>query len=388
MLARHFGDATGNLYEAQISDFRPGWTRAFEKKNNGEDNNRDDLDAVVKALEKEDADLLPALGRILDIDAFISFWAMETLINHWDGFSGDLNNAFVYRNPVSGKLQFIPWGTDGTFGTHHVFVPFDPPASVWAVSYLNRRLYNHPVTQKKYRATMEELLNTVWKEERLLAEVDRMLKLVEGHSTIPALVAAGPTEQLRQFIRNRRREIETELQQPAKSWNYPMRREPYSVPVGKIVAEFTASWVPHAFIPASEGGKANVSLEFYGRKYSAEFTDVKGAPDITNPRNATVLLSGSFKDVALPVSIWLSVPTDHFTVGKDLGGAGAQAGILLVAGQLGTKDWRILGSSYGGATRLTAAERKPGGKVEGVIEAEVTNIPWEDFDLTQFGKTP
>jgi spore coat protein CotH len=98
-LKRHFGDDSGNLYEAQISDFRPGWTRTFEKKNNGKDSNRDDLDAVVKALQADDAQLLAELGRVLDIDSFISFWAVESLINHWDGFAGDLNNCFVYHDP-------------------------------------------------------------------------------------------------------------------------------------------------------------------------------------------------------------------------------------------------------------------------------------------------
>ncbi|HET6409363.1 MAG TPA: CotH kinase family protein [Chthoniobacteraceae bacterium] len=385
-LTQHFKGASGNLYEAQISDFRPGWTRTFEKKNN-EEAKRDDLDAVAKALDSSDADLLTELGRVLDIDSFISFWAMESLINHWDGFSGDLNNAFVYHSPTSGKLHFIPWGTDGTFGTHHIFVPFDPPASVWAVSYLSRRLYNHPVTQKKYRARMEELLKTVWNEERLLAEVDRMLKLADGFSTIPPLLAAGPTEQLRQFIRTRRSEIEPELKQPAQPWLYPMRREVYSVPVAKVSAEFSASWVPHVFIPAMAGSKAKVTLDFYGRQYAGEFTDVKGAPDITNPQNATVLLTGSFKGVEVPVSIWMSVHTNFFSSGKKLEDAGTQAGILLVAGQFGTKDWRMLASSYGGTTRLTKAERKPGAKVEGVIESELNNIPWEDFDLSKLKKS-
>jgi hypothetical protein len=213
-----------------------------------------------------------------------------------------------------------------------------------------------------------------------------LLNLVAGQSTLPPLLAAGPTEQLREFIRTRRSQIEPELKQPAKPWLYPMRREVYSVPVGKIKAEFSASWVPHAFVPASRGSKAIVSLEFYGRKFTSEFTDVKGAPDITNPQNATVLLSGSFKDVAVPVSIWLSMPTNLFSAASNLEKAGAQAGILLVAGQFGTTDWRILGSSYAGTSRFTKAERTPGAKIEGVIETEVTNIPWEDFDLTQFKK--
>lgn len=386
-LKRHFGNDNGNLYEAQVSDFRPGWTGTFEKKNNKEAG-RDDLEAVAKALQSEDAQLLTELGRVLDIDSFISFWAVESLINHWDGFAGDLNNAFVYHDRASGKLRFIPWGADGTFGSHHVFVPFEPPASVWAVSYLTRRLYNHPVTQQKYRARLQELLGSVWNETRLLAEVGRMTKLLEGLSTVPEFQAKPQTEQLRQFIHNRRGEIEPELKRPAQPWNYPMRREVYLTPVGKISAEFTSAWVPSVFVPAPAGAKARVTFEFYGRRYEGEFTDVKAARDINNPKNAAVLLSGSLKGVNVPLSIWLSGPTNFFGSGKSLAPASKQSGILIVAGELGKKDGRMLGGGDGGTSRFTEAGMTPDAKVAGTIETEITNIPWEEFDLATLKKAP
>ena len=386
-LKRHFGNNNGNLYEAQVSDFRPGWTGTFEKKNN-KDADRRDLDAVARALQSDDAKLLAELGRILDIDSFISFWAVETLINHWDGFAGDLNNSFVYHDAASGKLRFIPWGTDGTFGSHHILVPFEPPASVWAVSYLTRRLYNHPVTQQKYRARLQELLGSVWNETRLLAEVDRMTKLLQGLSTVPVFQATPQTQQLHQFIRNRRAELEPELKQPAQPWSYPMRREVYTAPVGKVSAQFTSAWVPSVFVPAPAGAKARVMFEFYGRRYEGEFTDVKAAPDINNPQNAAVLLSGSLKGVDVPVSIWLSAHTNFFSAGKNLATAAKQSGILVLAGELGKKDWRMLGGGLGGTTSFTEAGMTPGAKVEGTIETEIASIPWEDFDLKALKKAP
>lgn len=386
-LKRHFGNNNGNLYEAQVSDFRPGWTKTFEKKNN-KDAARDDLEAVARALQSDDAQLLTDLERVLDIDSFISFWAVETLINHWDGFAGDLNNSFVYHDTASGKLRFIPWGADGTFGSHHILVPFEPPASVWAVSHLTRRLYNHPVTQKKYRARLEELLTTVWNETRLLAEVERMTGLLQGLSTVPVFLATPQTQQLHQFIRNRRGEIEPELNQPAQPWNYPTRREAYSTPVGRISAQFKSAWVPSVFVPAPGGAKAQVTLEFYGRRYEGEFTDVKAAPDINNPQNAAVLLSGSLKGVNVLISIWLSAHTNFFASGKSLATAAKQSGVLVVAGDLGKKDWRMLGGGLGGTTRFTEAGMTPNSRVEGTIETEISTIPWEDFDLATLKKAP
>lgn len=386
-LNRHFGSDKGNLYEAQISDFRPGWTGTFEKKNNKE-SKREDLEAVARALQSNDGQLLTELGRVLDIDSFISFWAAEALINHWDGFTGDLNNCFVYHDPASDELRFIPWGVDGTFGSSHIFVPFEPPASVWAVSYLARRLYNHPETQKKYRARLEELLKTVWNETRLLAEVDRMIKLTEGLSTVPPFMASAQTGQLRQFIHDRRGEIEPELKQPAQPWFYPMRREIYLTSVGKVSAQFSSAWVPTVFASAPSEARAKVTFDFYGRRYEGEFTDVKAAPDVNNPQNVAILLSGSFTGVELPVSIWLTAHTNFFAAGKTLETAGRQSGILVFAGGLGQKDWRMLGGGAGGSTRFTEAGMTAGAKVVGTIETEITNIPWEDFDLARLKKSP
>jgi hypothetical protein len=387
-LKRHFGSDAGNLYEAQVSDFRPGWTRTFEKKNNGKDTNRDDLDAVVKALQAEDSALLTELGRVLDIDAFITFWAVESLINHWDGFTGDLNNSFIYHDPASGKLRFIPWGADGTFGSYHILIPFDPPSSVWAVSFLPRRLYNHPVTQKKYRARYQELLATVWNEKNLLAETDRLTKLVQGSTTIPPFLAAPQIQQLHQFISNRRGEVEAELKQPPQPWSFPMRREVYSTQVGKVSAQFSSAWVPSVFTPSPAGATAHVTLDFYGRHYQSDFTDVKAAPDISNPQNAAVMLTGHFKGVEVPVSIWFTAHTNFFAAGKTLEAGGKQSAILVVAGDLGKKDWRMLGGGGAGSTRFTQAQMTSGSKVEGTIETEISNIPWEDFDLAALKKAP
>lgn len=387
-LARHFGSEKGNLYEAQVSDFRPGWTASFQKKNNKKNSSRAELEAVAKALEADDAQLLAELSRVVDIDAFISFWAVESLLNHWDGFTGHLNNSFVYHDPKSGRMRFIPWGTDGTFGSQHIFAPFEPPVSVWAVSILPRRLYNHPETQQKYRARMQELLATVWKESEMLDEIARMQTLTKGLSTISPFVAMPQVNQLKQFIQNRRGEIEAELKQPPTPWTFPGRREPWSASIGEVSAEFSGEWVSSVFVPAPAGAKAQVTLDFYGRRYVGEFTDVKAAPDLMNPKNAAVMLTGKFEGVNIPVSIWYTISTNQFESGKALPMTGPESGLALVAGQIGKKDWRWLGSSESGSMRFEEATRKSGTKVKGRVQAKISNLPWDDFNLAELKPAP
>ena len=95
-LARHFADAQGPLYEGALSDFRPLFRRAFEKKTRTDEADWSDVDAVVDALQDASPAGLEALASAIDLDRFLTFWAVEVLIRHWDGYAGNRNNFYVY----------------------------------------------------------------------------------------------------------------------------------------------------------------------------------------------------------------------------------------------------------------------------------------------------
>jgi hypothetical protein len=55
------------------------------------------------------------LGRVLDIDRFLTFMAMETMTAHWDGYCPNVNNYRVYHDAGSDRFVFLPHGTDQLF---------------------------------------------------------------------------------------------------------------------------------------------------------------------------------------------------------------------------------------------------------------------------------
>jgi spore coat protein CotH len=385
-LNRQFGNDGGNLYEATLSDFRPGWVKTFEKKNHKSDAGREDLDAVVQALEKDDDHLLDALGRVLDIDAFINFWVVESLIGHWDGFAGDQNNCFVYHDKKTDKLRFIAWGADATFSSQQFFVPYDPPASVMAVSILPRRLYNHPITRDKYRKRMQEVLDTIWDEKKLLADMDRMVKLIRGRQTEPAIAAVTSQQQMRQFIRDRRGAIEAELHRPAAPWNYPLRRAVYFQDVGKITVKFSTAHVSSFISVPPKWAKARVELDFYGRHYASDFTDVKAMPAPGESGKVFIMFSGSFAGVEAPIYIFVRTNAATFKAGGEQKLDGKETMVGVAAIQPRELDFRLLGSGEVGTIRFTEAGTTAGAKVEGTLQSNVMALPWEDFDLTKLKK--
>jgi spore coat protein CotH len=59
----------------------------------------------------------PEIEAIWDFDAFLSLWAVENIIGHWDGYTIQIvNNYRIYHDPSTGKWSIIPTGVDQTFG--------------------------------------------------------------------------------------------------------------------------------------------------------------------------------------------------------------------------------------------------------------------------------
>ncbi len=245
-LLRHFERAEGNLYEGTVSDFTPTYRGTIEKKTNTDAADWSDIDAVVAALQDPSDAGLKALGEIVDLDRFLSFWATEVLVGHWDGYAGDRNNYHFYREP-DGPFVFIPWGADDTFHLKDDPNPFDnisnPPPSVLALTAIPNRLYNDGDWRVEYAARLKEILDTVWAEEELLAVVDEMAAIVQQHA-LPSVreAAAADTERVRKFILKRRGEILADLTPTPPDWPEP---EAYVLPSagsGTLEITFETTW--------------------------------------------------------------------------------------------------------------------------------------------------
>ncbi len=225
-LARHFDSAGGNLYEGTISDFTPTYRGTIEKKNNEDADDWSDVDAVVAAVADPSDAGWEALAAIVDLDRFLTYWATEVLVGHWDGYAGNRNNHQYYRES-GGRFVFIPWGPDDAFRLDDDPNPFDnisdPPPSVLALTAIPNRLYNDDEWRARYVDRLKHLLDAVWHEEALLASVDEMAAVVAEHA-LPAerAEAAADTERVRRFIQERRAEILDDLTPEPPPWPEPV----------------------------------------------------------------------------------------------------------------------------------------------------------------------
>lgn len=166
---------------------------------------------MVAELQTNEHDYEEAIWEVIDEEAFYQFWVLEGLLSFWDGYSGNRNNYFIYLNPGNEKLHFIPWGADCLFEKYsRLRVDRSSPRSVRLKGLVARKLYQIPSVRKKYAATMKKLMAEHWDEKKLLAETERIEAMVTPHIS-PYQRRGVRFEAIRDFIRNRRPDIEREI---------------------------------------------------------------------------------------------------------------------------------------------------------------------------------
>ena len=375
-LSRHFESAEGNLYEGTVSDFTPVHRGTIEKKTNTDAADWSDIDAVVVALQDPSDAGLKALGEIVDLDRFLSFWATEVLVGHWDGYAGDRNNYHFYREP-DGGFVFIPWGTDDTFHLKDDPNPFDnisnPPPSVLALTAIPIRLYNDGDWRVEYATRLKEIVDAVWDEEELLAVVDEMAAIVQQHALPSAReAAAADTERVRKFILKRRGEILADLTPAPPDWPEP---EAYVPPAGSGTLEITfqTTWGSNLSPNPLEEGTIN-SLWLNGSEESVEGMGIFAGH--SSPEES-VLLPG----VDRPASIGVAGLDDDgsvsgMTLAVDLDLLAAGATLVIGADAIAGGIWSIPPGASApdsfspfteGKLELSRAQATPGATIVGTF---------------------
>ncbi|HUS42473.1 MAG TPA: CotH kinase family protein [Ilumatobacteraceae bacterium] len=218
MLAQHLADPTGNLYESTGAHDAPDM--GLELRTNKRRDDTSDLAAVVEVVATaSDDDYRAAIEELVDVDQLMTYWAIEALTSHHDGYAYDLsdpalfpgagdqlwnpypNNFYVYHDPASERWVFLPHGADmalgmGTWSTYDV-APSTPvvlPPKVHAT--IAWRLWQDPTFRDDFVERVRWVLDEVWDAATLNARADLLADLVrsDGLSGSREFVTMGEFE--------------------------------------------------------------------------------------------------------------------------------------------------------------------------------------------------
>ncbi len=382
---RQFERDEGGLWEGERSDFRQGWINTFEKKGDVEDDDqtmvdRSSLEEVANAASPNvpDEQVRGRLEKAIDFDEFLRFWATEKILEHWDGYSNNVNNFYVYRDPADDRFVFAPTGTDQIT----MVDPFDevtPPVSVYAGAMLSNRLYAIPETRQLYAETLRALLDSAFHESELLAEIDRMQALIT-----PVLARAGvdldqqaeEVEALRAWISGRRAVLLADLRNGPPAWQQELGQAWCAELLGKVEGWFTTTFDTLAANPLWRvySGTGDITGTFLGRALNIPSVGAAAgySAGTVDPWPSAYLRGFSGAQDRYQVTIWVN--PELFRSGA----VGPFANNLanFAGGSMELRNsttWQVIewGRLVGGRLELDAASVEPGAPVSGRFEALV-----------------
>ena len=119
MLDNQFGSNSGNCYKPDGASFMEGTfsISTFEKENNEDLADYSDVQNMITYLNADTRTSDPTqwhsdFESVFDVDNFMNWLAVNTVIQNWDTYGKKTHNFYLYNNPASQKLVWIPYDND------------------------------------------------------------------------------------------------------------------------------------------------------------------------------------------------------------------------------------------------------------------------------------
>jgi len=152
VLDTQFSSDDGNLYKPEdfgASFIDGSFSEAdFEKKTNEDEEDWSDILALFAALHGDTFNTDPATWRanleaVFDVDGFLKYLAVNEIIQNWDSYGKMTQNYYLYNDPETSKLTWIPWD-------HNEALQVGKQGGALALDFSNMEANSWPLIEKLY----------------------------------------------------------------------------------------------------------------------------------------------------------------------------------------------------------------------------------------------
>jgi len=384
-LKRNFDSAKGTLFEGTSVDFQPRAVEAFEAKTDRKSPDRSRLRELAQLLRNFQSADIEKVSEVVDVDQFMRFWISEMLLGHWDGYAGNANNFFVYDNPASERLDFLPWGADQTFNDSAPFLSGKAPKIIRGKGRLCAALYSDPTYRQRYLNLVAKQLDEWWNSTEMLAEVERTAARIRPHVHLRQTDFDKGLTGLREYIERTPRVVRDELKAAPDQWliNVPQEgpaRPASSEPqaprwAGSVKSDFQVPFgsydltKPHFL--------TNGTFAFEWRDKPVEFPIVTGtagykAADPLWFESPEMVISRTSPTTGQTVWIYLSIDPDLLMSGQELKLHKSEVVSWFGTAQTGAADVIIHGTLQG-TLKAKLVETDGVKYIKGTIDAHLSS---------------
>lgn len=199
MLETQFGSGAGNCYkpDGDAATFAQGSFNIdeLEKKTNELSADWSDVESLYNIINSStrtsDVEAWKTdLEGVLDVSQFLKWLAINTTIQNWDTYGRMTHNYYLYNDPTSGKLKWIPWDNNEAFqeGKMGGSLPLDfsGVGSDWP-------LINYIIAVDEYKAIYDQHLNDFLANVYTTSNINT--KFSSAHSLIQPYVTGTEGEE-------------------------------------------------------------------------------------------------------------------------------------------------------------------------------------------------
>jgi len=180
LIETQFSDDSGNVYkpEGAGATFAAGSfsEASFDKETNQDEDDYSDILALLDILHDESRLSDPENWRaemevVFDVDTFLNWLAVNTVIQNWDTYGVMNHNYYLYNDPETGQLVWIPWDNNESLKSNEqtrdrsaLKLDLSGVGDKWPlVNYLR----DDPVYYQMYLSYMDAFLTNVFIHEEM-----------------------------------------------------------------------------------------------------------------------------------------------------------------------------------------------------------------------------
>jgi hypothetical protein len=188
-----FTDDSGNLYkpENQGATFADGsYSDAdMNKKNNEDEADYTDTKALYEIINSDtrvsDSTAWKSdLESVFNVDGFIKWLAANTVIQNWDTYGNMNHNFYLYNNPASGQLNWVPWDNNEAFSSGKgnngaLSISLSEVDQRWPII---RNIMDDAEYKAMYDAYLKEFVDEVFTLDKMIETYDKYYDLIKEYA--------------------------------------------------------------------------------------------------------------------------------------------------------------------------------------------------------------
>ncbi|MBL0047949.1 MAG: CotH kinase family protein [Bacteroidetes bacterium] len=161
--------------------------RVYDLKTNTSADDYTDLKDFITALHAPNGpNYQNNLEKLFNVNAFLRAYAFDILTGNWDNYGGNNNNYYLYHNPETGKMDYITYDVDNTYGIDWLNKNWGTRSIYsWSLDTANRPLVTKLLAKADYRNRfsffMKKMLASYASTSAMVALSDSLKDLISTY---------------------------------------------------------------------------------------------------------------------------------------------------------------------------------------------------------------